>query len=262
MTKNNDGNNKNQKSNRLDMIANFIVPFIIMFCILFIVIMLVVNVLFRNLKDEVQSNKENETIALTNTDAEVSTNSIATNTNTSTTTTNSDTDAVVTYETIEEKADVIVKALKTQDMVTVAKYVSSHPKAGLRFSNSYNVQVKTDKFFTRDQVATLATDPNKYTWGAQDGTGNSIVVTGKEYLTQYVYTSAFAETKTITYNGFAKTSNTINNTRAIYPKSFMVEYTTEGDNPEFDWKSLLLIFEEDGQGAWYLSGIAKNGWTI
>lgn len=249
------------------MISNLIVPFIIMFSILFIVIMLVVNVLFGDIKDtlkQVNETTDIETItneaSNTNQTANVNVNATA-NTNVTTNTSVSVT-TTTKEETLSEKADAIVKALKTQDTTTLAKYVNPSAKAGLRFSNTYNVQTKTDKFFTKDQVAKLATDPNKYTWGAEDGTGNSIVVTGKDYLTKYLYTTAFAESKTITYNDFAKESNTINNIREMYPKAFTIEYTTQGDNPEFDWKSLLLIFEEDTAGTWYLTGIAHNGWSI
>ena len=56
----------------------------------------------------------------------------------------------------------------------------------------------------------------------------------------------------------------MNNVRAIYPKSIVVEYYYDGFDPQYegmDWQSLRLVFESEAD-RWVLVGIIHDEWTI
>ncbi|MCH8274908.1 MAG: hypothetical protein IH851_08965 [Armatimonadetes bacterium] len=160
------------------------------------------------------------------------------------------------------RADEVVSALEAKDIGRLASLV--HPEKGVRFSPYAYVDVETDLTFTSEEVAGLLDDPETYTWGAFDGSGDPIEWTSAQYFHAFVYPHDYAEAEEVGFNEQLGNGNTINNISDVYPDGNYVEYHFSGFEEEYegmDWQSLRLVFEEF-EGTWYLVGIINDEWTI
>ena len=168
-------------------------------------------------------------------------------------------------QTIARRARQAILALKSRNLNKLSEMV--HPAKGLRFSpyHSVNLEKHGDLVFSRRQVKGLMTSKKRYLWGAEDGSGDPIRKTFAPYYRLYVYDHDFSKAKDVTYNSDTLSSgNLVNNIRESYPAAIIVEYHFPGFEEKYggmDWKSLWLIFEQQGS-AWYLVGIAHGEWTI
>jgi hypothetical protein len=87
-------------------------------------------------------------------------------------------------------------------------------------------------------------------------------MTGREYLSKYVYEYDYLKASRISYNSQHKRSNTIPNVLDFYPRAIVVEYYEPNSDPnERGWDTLWLVFERMGN-RWYLVGIVKDTPTI
>ncbi|HYO90063.1 MAG TPA: hypothetical protein VEQ40_00425 [Pyrinomonadaceae bacterium] len=154
----------------------------------------------------------------------------------------------------------VVRALKQRDMRRLSSFV--HPDKGLRFSPYVYVQ-SSDRVFTRWQVATLFRNNRRYLWGDEDGTGDPLRLTARQFFNGFIYDKDFLRAKEVNYNTVRGRGNTINNILDFYPRAIAVEYYLPGTNPRYsgmDWGSLWLAFEQKGN-SWYLVGLASDEWT-
>jgi hypothetical protein len=163
---------------------------------------------------------------------------------------------------IEDRAGQVIAAIADKRMDRLASFV--HPDKGLRFSAYAYVRPDDDLVFDADQMEGLPADETIYTWGTYDGSGMPIELTFSEYYDRFVYDVDFAHAEQVGFNETLGTGNTINNAFEVYPGSIIVEYHFPGFDPQFegmDWKSLRLVFEENG-GVWFLVGVIHDEWTI
>ena len=166
-----------------------------------------------------------------------------------------------TRRAVVRRSGEVVAALRARDMARLSRFV--HPGKGLRFSPYVYVQRDSDRIFTRAQVARLARDPKRYTWGAYDGSGEPIRMTFPEYHKRFVYDNDYARAGEINVNTVKRRGNTVNNLRSVYPRSIAVEFFVPGTGEQKDhnWGSLWLVWQKKG-AVWYLVGIAHDAWTI
>ena len=164
-------------------------------------------------------------------------------------------------QTIARRARQAILALKSRNLNKLSELV--HSAKGLRFSpyHSVNLEKHGDLVFSRRQVKGLMTSKKRYLWGAEDGSGDPIRKTFAAYYRLYVYDHDFSKAKDVTYNSDTLSSgNLVNNIRESYPAAIIVEYHFPGFEEKYggmDWKSLWLIFEQQGN-EWYLVGIAHG----
>jgi hypothetical protein len=171
-------------------------------------------------------------------------------------------------EQIAARAVQIIMALKNEDLGGLARW--AHPDKGIRFSPYAYVRAEPgapggqDLVFDASHVREFFADPEIYTWGSFDGTGEPIEFTFREYYERFIYDADFARPHKVGLDETIGVGNTINNIADVYPQAVVVEYHFEGFDPQYagmDWRSLRLVLEEQ-EGAWYLVGIVHDEWTI
>jgi hypothetical protein len=162
--------------------------------------------------------------------------------------------------TIAARSLEVLRAIRQRDMRRLSAFI--HPDKGLRFSPYIYVQAG-DRVLTRWQVSNLLRNNRRYLWGEEDGTGDPIRLTARQFFSRYIYDKDFLRAREVNYNTVKGRGNTINNILDFYPRAITVEYYLPGANPRYDgmdWGSLWLVFEQKG-AQWYLVGIASDEWT-
>ena len=171
--------------------------------------------------------------------------------------------ATVTPLTPRDAADDVLQALQSKDGAALAELV--HPSKGVRFSPYAYIDVSADVTLSRDDVSMLWTDTTVRTWGAEDGSGFPIEMTGSAYVDRFVLDKDYFKDSSVGINEDRAFGNTINNVVEAYPGATRVEYYVEGTEgsgePGFDWAALRLVFETV-DGRFYLVGIVHDQWTI
>lgn len=163
-------------------------------------------------------------------------------------------------ETLKTLNNEILSTLKTKDYVKFTNYI--HPEKGVRFSMYAYVNPKKDKNFTKDEFKKYVTTNIKFTWGTEDGTGDPLVLSIKDYLRDWVFRKDFSKGE-FQLNSFKGTGNSLNNLTEIYPKLNFAENYLPGSEEyaEMDWNSLRFVFEEL-YGTYYLVAVINDQWTI
>jgi hypothetical protein len=165
----------------------------------------------------------------------------------------------------ERKARQIVLAIKNRDMRRLSAFV--HPTRGVRFSPNVSVDLKADRVLSRRQIINLYRSNRRLIWGEQDGSGDPIRLTFRQYINSYVYRQDLLTNKEVGYNPEWRQGpgTSINNVLETYPRAILVRYSHEGvTGPQggaMDWQQLWLVFEKMGN-EWYLVGVVNNEWTI
>lgn len=162
---------------------------------------------------------------------------------------------------VEDKALAIVQALQQKDMKIVSEYV--HPEKGLLFSPYAYIEEKAI-IFHKEQVASLLTDNHQYVWGHYDGTGLPIELTPTQYLEDILFAHPYHQADEILVDKIKQRGNTIISIKEIFPQSRVVDFYLPGSKKYegMDWASLLLVFEQDGNGEWMLAALVNDKWTI
>jgi hypothetical protein len=166
---------------------------------------------------------------------------------------------------IEARARQVMLAIKNRDMQRLASFV--HPRKGVRFSPYVYVDKKTARALSRQQVVNLYRSRQRLVWGEQDGSGDPIRMTFRQYFSRYVYRMDLLTDKEVGYNPPDRggPGTDINNVLENYPRAILVRYAHDGiTGPQggaMDWQQLWLVFEKMGND-WYLVGIVNNEWTI
>lgn len=164
-------------------------------------------------------------------------------------------------EIVAASASKVLQALRDRDMEMLSTLI--HPVKGVRFSPYAFVQ-DSDLVFLPAQLVGILSDPTEYVWGTYDGSGLPIEMTFEEYHGRFVYDQDYVNAERIGFNERIGKGNTTDNSLEYYPEAIVVEYHFSGFDPDLagmDWKSLRLVFQEEG-AVWYLVGIIHDEWTI
>ena len=168
---------------------------------------------------------------------------------------------ISTREMVSYKADRAIEALRDRDMDRLASLV--HPTQGIRFS-PYAYVREADISVAVEDVPNLLSKETVLLWGVYDGSGAPIELTFDQYYDQFIYDQDFANAEEIGYDQrIGGDGGTINNIPDFYPGGLMVEYHFTGFEPDYgglDWRSLRLVFMQDGD-VWFLIGIVHDEWT-
>ncbi len=165
-------------------------------------------------------------------------------------------------EIIGAKTKEAIGYLKAQDAKAFSKLI--HPEKGVRLSPYAYVDPAKDVVMTSNEFAQLFKSDTKRAFGAYDGTGEPIELTGSEYFEKFIYTSDFADAEEVSYNRTIGQGNSLENQFEVYPESIIVEHYFSGFEEEYagmDWESLRLVFEWRNAD-WRIVGIIHNQWTI
>ncbi len=163
--------------------------------------------------------------------------------------------------TVEQTAETVLVALNTKDMAMLASYV--HPVEGVRLS-PYSYVDPINVVLMPNQLASQFASNQTRIWGIQDGSGEPINMTFKNYYDRYLWEHDYTQAPDVTWDSPQQRGNIINNIADVYPGLRTVEYHFDGFDPQYggmDWRSLNLVFEEY-KGEWKLVGIVHDEWTI
>lgn len=160
-------------------------------------------------------------------------------------------------EVLPKLSEYVLEQFENKTPSNLARIMTS---SGVRFSPYVNMTAN-DRIIGLNGMSQLFTDPNTYTWGIQDGSGEPIVLTGAAYVSNKITNKPYA-TATPTINGTIGRGNMISNVADTYLGNVWIEYyippTDEGG---MDWQSLILVFEYQ-YNQWFLVGVVNDQWTI
>ena len=154
----------------------------------------------------------------------------------------------------------IITALEQSDFLALTNEI--HPAYGVRFSMYGHVQ-RSDKVFSRQQFTQHVRDePNiRFTWGAQDGTGNPYVTSLPNYLQNWVAAGDLSKATT-SINNITSHGNMLINIKAVYPDADVVQLHVAGSEQYggMDWHDVFLVLQPY-LGQHYLVAIVNDRWT-
>jgi len=164
-----------------------------------------------------------------------------------------------TEKSLKDKNDEILEALKTQDFDKFATFI--HPQKGVTFSMYAYIQPKKDKHFTKEEFLKYAPSNIKFTWGEKDGSGDLLQLSIQNYFAKWVFKKDFTNSE-YAFNSFARSGNSLNNLKEIYPNTQFTENYIPGtaEFAEMDWNVLRFVFEEIA-GKTYLVAVINDEWT-
>jgi hypothetical protein len=161
---------------------------------------------------------------------------------------------------VQALATQVVEALRRKDLRRVARHV--HPEQGLRCSPYAFVDLEQDRVLSPREVSNLLRDRRRYTWGAEDGTGDPLTLTGAQYFRRFIYDRDFARAPRTSVNEPLGQGNTRNNGAEVYPEAVVIEYHFPPSAEDaYGWRSLRLVFTRIDD-AWYLRGLIHDAPTV
>jgi len=154
----------------------------------------------------------------------------------------------------------VLEYIKEDDFVALSYVI--HPEYGVVMSPNATINLATDRRFSADQIAALATDTNIYVWGIYNGSGEPIELTPADYFAEFVRASDFFEAKIIGINQVVRSGNALENIKEVFPNVKFIDFHISGGElmEEFDWSSLRLGFEEY-DGYYKLITIVYSTWA-
>lgn len=157
--------------------------------------------------------------------------------------------------------DFSLNALKESDMDNLAKVIS---KDWVSFSPYSYVDTGRQITLKKEELKDIFDSTTEYVRWSEDGTGDPMILTFKNYFKKYIYDIDFQTLAEKNYDKIVQRGNTINNIEDVYSWTSTIEYFIPGINPEYWWmdrRSLTLVFQlEDKE--WKLRAIIHNQWTI
>jgi hypothetical protein len=154
-------------------------------------------------------------------------------------------------------SDTIITAIRDGDLAMLAGFV--HPDYGLRFSPMGRLAAD-DQVFSAAHVAALLDDETVYRWGNDDGSGNPIELTPREYWQAFVYSQDFLNAERVRYLQPFLNREWDDPSLERYADALVVEYHFSGFDPQAggrDWESLFLVFQIH-EDTWYISAIMHD----
>ncbi|OUM97678.1 MAG: hypothetical protein BAA02_01925 [Paenibacillaceae bacterium ZCTH02-B3] len=155
-----------------------------------------------------------------------------------------------------EAAGEVVRALRDRDLDRLAYWV--HEERGVLFSPHRRMDPAASPTFLPGELPQFSEDA-KIAWGIQEGTGNAIELSFREYFETFVYDEDFAQAPAVSVNRPASPDDSPYNGQEIFPGSSYVEYyfPRQESRGGAEWKSLILVFLP-ADGEWRLVAVAHG----
>lgn len=161
----------------------------------------------------------------------------------------------------DEVIEYAIKALKEKNIDNLAKVTSEE---WIRFSPYSYVDKDIHINLKKEELKEAIESEIDYVRGTEDGIGEPILMTFKNYFKRFVYDEDFQQLAEKNYDEYFQRWNTINNIEDIYPGTSTVEFFIPWLNPEYWWldrQALNLVLKlENNQ--WKIRAIVHNEWTI
>lgn len=161
----------------------------------------------------------------------------------------------------EQVIDYTIKALKEKNIDNLVKVTS---KEWIRFSPYSYIDKDIHITMQKEELRKAFESETQYVRWSEDGTGDPILMTFKNYLKRYVYDTDFQQMSEKYYDQNFQRWNTINNLEDIYTWVSTIEYFVPGINPEYEWMDrrwLTLVLQQE-ESERKIRAIIHNEWTI
>lgn len=156
----------------------------------------------------------------------------------------------------------VLDAISNQDYEALSAFVDK--TKGVRFTSYSTVRLEQDLVFTTQDIKSMATDQTKYEWGSMHTDGTPISMTMLDYFKRYVAPINYLLAPRVAVDMVTISGNALENITEAYPECRFVEFsmpTVTPSNNGTDWRSLKLVFEEDGT-SWSLVGVIHAEWIV
>lgn len=156
----------------------------------------------------------------------------------------------------------VANELKAMDLVSLSEHIN--PDNGLIIAPYSYIDLANTVKFTKEEFAALKDNPEQFTWGSFDGSGEPILLNFLDYYNLFIFDLDFTTPDLIGVNENIGAGNTINNLIEVFPNSEEIEFHIKGIDPTYegiDWRSLRLGFEKI-DNKYFLIYIAHDQWTI
>lgn len=171
-------------------------------------------------------------------------------------------DTIPSTTQLLQSAAQAAQALHDKDYEALSQLV--HPDRGVTFTPYSTVDPKTDLTLTAQQIRELEQDTTRYTWGYEDGRGESIQMTMSEYFARFVFDADYTQAPKVGVDQIITSGNALENLTEAYPDCHFVDFCYPSRDPAnegLDWCSLKLVFLGE-KTSWYLVGVVHGEWTI
>ena len=154
----------------------------------------------------------------------------------------------------------LISLIQSKKYVEISEFI--HPQKGVNFSMYAFTDPKNVKKFSKSEFEKYVNSKIKFTWGNQDGTGEPLILTIKDYFENWVFKRDFSKSQ-YSFNEFQGSGNSLNNLQKVYPHSDFTENYIAGSEKYggLDWNSLRFVFEKF-EGKYYLIAIINDQWTV
>ncbi|MES2431275.1 MAG: hypothetical protein V4556_10075 [Bacteroidota bacterium] len=177
-------------------------------------------------------------------------------------------DSIIVSKTAVDTANLIIDltgevlgTLKKGDYTAFANYM--HPQEGVQFSPYGNIDTLNHLKLSSSEFLKKINVNEKLIWGAYDGTGDTILLSIKEYLKKFVYNADFLNADSLNFNRSISHGNSLNNLADVYKNCLFTESYFAGFDKKYegmDWCSLKLVYKQYN-GKFYLIAVIHDQWT-
>lgn len=163
-----------------------------------------------------------------------------------------------------DKTQVIIFALQALKENNINNLIEVISKNWVRFSPYSYIDIDKHIVLKKENIEEAFNSEVKYVRGSEDGTGDPIILSFKDYLKKYIYDIDFATIAERNENNTLQRGNMINNIEDIYTGASTIEFFVPGINPEYegmDRRSLTLVLQQEN---WErkVRAIVHSQWTI
>lgn len=155
-----------------------------------------------------------------------------------------------------------LRTIQKRDFKGLAAYVDG--TQGLTFTSFSTVDREVDLTFTASQVAGFDQETNKFNWGVNPETNETLNMTPEQYFSAYMYGVDYSQAPQIGVDKINIMGNALENVTEAYPGCRFVEFTFPGlgsGTQRQEWSSLKLVFTLS-QNSWKLVGLIHSQWTV
>ncbi|MDR0325107.1 MAG: hypothetical protein LBI19_03310 [Oscillospiraceae bacterium] len=159
--------------------------------------------------------------------------------------------------TVLEEAYYVAEAISEGDYLRLGGYISDKGLLLVPFSTVDDGSLT----FSAGEVRSFAATGEQYLFGIDPATSQPIKLTPADYMTAYLRDVNYAEAPMLGVNNIVRRGNAVENVTEAFPDGVFVDFFFPSSQPGgFDWKSLKVVFEEEG-GRFRLVALIRGVYT-
>jgi len=162
-----------------------------------------------------------------------------------------------------QTAEAVMAILKAGKYESLEQFMD--PVSGILFAPYAYIDPSKNVILHSEELKRFAAADTSIFWGMHDGSGDSIVMSLREYGKHFIYTTNFPKAGQGDVNRSRAHGNMINNISVVFPGCDYIEYYSPGTDPHYegmDWAALRLVFRRASNGDYLLVAVVHDQWTV